>query len=172
MSYTYEQAGVYPVCLAVRDELGSTASITKNIIVTPATSGGANPPTIMLTTPGEGLLAARPGNLMVQADASAVSGTVASVEFWLNGEPYSWDSLAPFNATLSALPPGRHRLAARVSDTTGNSTTTPAVNFRVLSPEDAEPIPSISGGLLSMTYYRFTDGTVRYTVQRSSNLTG
>ena len=60
--------------------------------------------------------------------------------------------------------------AARVCDTTGNSTMTPALNFRVLAPEETEPHPILTNGSLSVTCFRFTDGTVNYTLSRSTNL--
>ena len=108
---------------------------------------------------------------MATVSAVATSGAVASVEFWLNDQPYAWDSKSPYNTTLS-LAPGRYRLVTRVSDTTGNSTTSSAVNFRVLAPTDVEMQPSITSGMLSVTYYRFTDGTVTYAHERSTDLTG
>ena len=44
------------------------------------------------------------------------------------------------------------------------------MNFRVLAPDDADPQPSIAGGFLSLTYFRFTDGSVSYATQRSGDL--
>ena len=110
-------------------------------------------------------------NFIATVDATAVSGTVASVEFWLNDQSYAWDTKPPYNYTLS-LAPGRYRLVTRVSDSTGNSSSSAAVNFRVLAPTDVEMQASIANGILSFTYYRFTDGTVTYGTQRSAGLTG
>ena len=171
-SYTYTHTGVYPVCLCVRDDKGGTASVIANIVVYPVKSNGANPPTATITAPTDGFLTARPGNVVVTANANAVSGTVASLEFWLNDQPVAWDSKSPYIATLGGLAPGRYRLVTRVSDTTGNSFTPAAVNIRVLAPTDVEMQPAVSSGILSITYYRYTDGTVTYATQRSSDLTG
>ena len=93
------------------------------------------------------------------------------MEFFLNDEAIAWDSKPPYLATLGVLAPGRYRFVARASDTNGNSTTTPTLNFRVLAPEETEPHPILTNGTLSVTYFRFTDGTVNYSLARSTNLT-
>ena len=46
-----------------------------------------------------------------------------------------------------------------------------ALNFRILAPEETEPHPILTNGSLSVTCFRFTDGTVNYTLARSTNLT-
>ncbi len=65
MTYTYPRAGVYPVCLSVRDDQGGTASVTTNVVVHPAGTASATPPTIALTGPVDGFRYARTGDLLL-----------------------------------------------------------------------------------------------------------
>jgi acetyl esterase/lipase len=136
MTYTYARPGVYPVCLAVRDDQGGSASFTTNIVVNPAGTPSATPPTISLIGPNEGSVYSPTGDLLIHTNAAAVSpATLTSVEYFLNGQPIAWDSKAPYNTTLGGLPPGLYAASARVSDSAGAATQTAVVNFRVESCE-------------------------------------
>ena len=170
MTRTYTKPGVYPVTLCVYDDKGGSASVTQFVTVTPATSGGANAPAISLTAPVGGYLAAKPGNLVATASATAAgAATISNVEFFLNGQPLAWDTVAPYAATLGSLAPGSYQLTARASDSNGVSTTTAAVSFRVLSPTDAELRAFISAGQSGFTYNFFNDTNVSYTTQRTTD---
>jgi hypothetical protein len=170
-SYTYTHAGVYPVCLAVRDDRGGTASVMTNIVVTPANTASATPPTITLTDPTDGFFYARTGDLLVQSTATAQgSATIASVEFFLNGESIAWDTKSPYNTTLGHLAPGAYTAVARVSDSTGAATWSAPISFRVFGETEVDPIVRHSGNQLGLDYYRFTDGSLDYTFERSTDL--
>lgn len=170
MTYTYTRPGVYPVTLAVRDDKGGSASVMQNVVVTPAMSGGANAPTINLTAPADNTLIASPGNSSVTANvAAAGSNTISTVEYWLNEQSYAWDSKTPYLCTLTGLAPGRYRLVARVTDNTGNSSTSQQINVRVLGPTEAEPTPQRNAATFFFDYYRRTDGTT-YAFERSADL--
>jgi acetyl esterase/lipase len=171
MSYTYTRPGVYPVTVGVRDDLGGTASITQNIIVTPAGAGSStNAPTIDLCMPADQSLLASPGSATVTSTFTTAGGsTVSSVEYWLNDQPYAWDSKTPYLCTLAGLTPGCYRMLARITDSTGNHTTSTPLEFRVLGPAEIEPALTLNASTLALDYYRRTDGT-SYSFERSSDL--
>ncbi len=176
LTYTFTRAGVYPVTLAVQDDKGGTASITRKVVVTPAGSASATPPTISITSPADGAWYARTGDLSLQTTAAANGGanggaTIASVEFLLNGQPVAWDSKTPFALTLGQLAPGAYTATARVSDSTGAATFSAPVSFHVFGETDVFPLPSLSSGIFGASYFRFTDGTLAYTFERSDDLT-
>jgi acetyl esterase/lipase len=171
MTYTYTTPGIYPVCLAVRDDRGATHSTTANVIVNPAGTASATPPTISITGPAEGFLYARTGDLSLQTNATSQPGTpLSSVEFFLNGQPIAFDNKSPYNTTLGSLPPGRYTAQARASDSTGAATTSAPITFVVTGEQDLFPEPSLTGNQLSLDYHRFTDGSLTYTFERSPNL--
>ena len=171
MSHTFTKPGVYPVTLCIYDDKGGCASLTQSVTVTPVTSGGVNAPAISLTAPVSGYLAAKPGNLVATASATpAGTATITNVEFFLNGQPLTWDTVSPYAATLGSLSPGHYQLTARASDSNGVSTTKSAVSFRVLAPTDAEPQPFVSAGQSGFTYNFINDTNVSYTPQRSTDL--
>ena len=171
MTYTYTRAGVYPVCLSVRDDPGGTTSITTNVVVSPAGTASATPPTITFSGPADGFRYARTGDLMLQTTAAANGGaTIASVEYFLNGESIAFDNKSPYNTTLGSLPPGAYTAIARVSDSTGAATFSTPVSFHVFGETDVFPLPSLASGVFGASYYRFTDGTLSYAFERSDDL--
>ncbi len=115
---------------------------------------------------------ARTGDLLVQATA-AVKGTatVVSVEFFLNGQSIAWDSKSPYNTTLIRLAPGAYTATTRVSDSTGAATLSAPISFDVFGETDLFPQAFLSAGNFGASYYRFTDGTLTYTFERSEGLT-
>ena len=172
MTYTFTRPGIYPVTLAVRDDLGGTASATKNVVVSPAGTASATPPTIAFTGPADGFLYARTGDLLLETAVAANGGaTVVSVEYFLNGEPIAWDSKPPFNTTLGRLPPGRYTATARVSDSTGAAANPVPISFRVFGETETDlAAVSLTGGFFTASYHRFADGTLSYAFERSTDL--
>ncbi len=171
MACTFTHAGIFPVTLCVRDDRGGSTSVTANVLVHPAGTASATPPTVAFTGPADGFRYARTGDLLLQTSAAASGGaTVASVEYFLNGEPIAWDNKSPFNTTLGRLPPGRYTAAARVSDSTGAATGSAPISFRVFGENDLEPHPNFTAALFGLSYYRFTDGTLSYSFERSDDL--
>ena len=171
MTYTYTHAGVYPVTLCVRDDKGGSASVMQNVIVSPAGTASATPPTISITSPADGAWYARTGDLSLQTTTAANgSATISSVEFFLNSQPVAWDSKPPYIATFGHLAPGAYTVTARVSDSTGAATLSAPVSFHVFGEADVFPTPSLNAGQFGASYYRFTDGTLAYTFERSDDL--
>jgi acetyl esterase/lipase len=131
-SYTYTRAGIYPVTLAVRDDQGGSASKTLDIFVRPAGTVSATLPMTNLSSPTDGAVFTPTGDLVLQANAQAsLPASVASVEFLLNGLVIAADNIAPYTATVVGLAPGSYTASARVSDSSGATTTSVGVSFMV-----------------------------------------
>ena len=58
-----------------------------------------------------------------------------------------------------------------MSDSTGAATFSAPVSFHVFGETDVFPLPSLSSGIFGASYFRFTDGTLAYTFERSDDLT-
>jgi acetyl esterase/lipase len=132
LSVTFSKPGIYPVTLAVRDDLASTGSTTINIIVNPANTPSATPPSANVTAPIAGAVYSPTGDLLIETTANAgAANTINNVEFFLNGQIFAWDSKLPYNTTVGGLPPGLYSATVRVTDNLGAATTSAPIAFRV-----------------------------------------
>ena len=116
---------------------GSTASI-----VTVTVSNSGPQPTVTMTAPSSGATVS--GTITVSADAAENGGSIASVQFELDGtglgaavttSPYhvSWDTTATAN--------GSHRLTAVVTDAGGHTATAAAVTVTVSNGGSGDTTP-------------------------------
>jgi acetyl esterase/lipase len=171
LSYTYTRPGIYPASLSVRNEQGGISTLTANITVNPSGPAAGTAPDITTTSPTEGFLYARTGDLMFETTVGAGgNATGRSVTFFLDGEPIAFDNKSPWNTTLGSLPPGRYTAMARVSESNGDHRFSAPVTFQVIAKTGLPPkIPSMQNQF-EFTYYRFADGTLTYTFERSENL--
>jgi autotransporter-associated beta strand protein len=72
------------------------------------------PPTISIATPAQDALFASPATIPVTADVQANGRTISKVQF-LNGPTLlGEDSAAPYEFTWTGVPPGTHRITARL----------------------------------------------------------
>ena len=91
------QAGSYVVL--VSNEAGSTQSAPAILIVTNIVTNIF--PTISLTTPTNGSRFRAGSTVFVQADPSDENGSIALVEFFLNGNPVGTTANAPFEISIT-----------------------------------------------------------------------
>jgi acetyl esterase/lipase len=134
-AYTYTTPGIYPVTLAVRDNLGGCASTTQFITVLASTPATGTAPGVAITAPTDGLVLTRPANQLAQATVSDSDGTIVTVEFILDGQTTGFDRAAPFLCIWGNLAVGAHTVAVRGYDSSGNTTLTPTpVTFYVQDP--------------------------------------
>ncbi len=168
VSYTFTKAGNYPVTLAVRDDLGASASLTRFITVLPTPPASGAPPSVSITAPADGLLIMRPASALAQVTASDSDGTVSAVEFFLDGQSVGFDRLTPFLAPWGNLSPGAHTAAARAYDDAGNASLTLApVTFWVADPASIVTLTD-SGGFPALQYLRPIPGAAQ--IEVSENL--
>ena len=106
-----------------------------NVAVLSQTNPGTTPPTVAMTSPGDG--ASVSGTVTLQASAAAGgSAAVTSVQFLLDGQPLGNPvTSAPYTLTwtVGSTPLGNHTLSARVTDSSGNVATATPITVTVVS---------------------------------------
>lgn len=138
LAVIYTRPGIYPATLSVRDEPGARHSSTVLIIVAPAGTPSATPPTAIVSEPLADAVYTPTGDFLIEATVSSAPETpVSSVEFFLQGSGLSeqvsaWDSRSPYNHTAGGLPPGNYQTRVRTSDVNGASSVSAAAPFAVL----------------------------------------
>ncbi len=135
-------------------------------MITPV--GGApppdtTPPTVSITAPVAGIFVS--GTTTVTASAADNSGTVASVQFLIDGSPSGApDTSAPFsmawNTTANAA--GVHTVSARATDAAGNQTSSSGVSITV---DNVLPSAAVS----SPTAGSSVSGTITVSATASDN---
>jgi glucose/arabinose dehydrogenase/PKD repeat protein len=108
------------------------------------------PPTVAISSPAGGALVR--GTVTISATASDNSGTVASVQFFVDGAALGApDTAAPFTASWTTSGSGPHTLTARATDAAGNATTSAPVSVTVDNTPPAVSVDNPSGGTVSGT---------------------
>ncbi|HEX7779721.1 MAG TPA: S8 family serine peptidase, partial [Vicinamibacterales bacterium] len=96
--------------------------------------GGNSPPSVSLTSPSPGAAFVWPADVTLQAAASDTDGTIAKVDFYVNGVFVGTDTTDPFVVTWSTAPAGIHALTAIATDNQGATTTSNPVAISVTLP--------------------------------------
>lgn len=92
------------------------------------------PPSVNVTSPFEGTVVTAPFNGVLSANASDSDGTVAQVEFFLNGISAGVVTTPPYEVTAAGLIAGVYSLTAIATDDKSATKTSVAVNFTVNDP--------------------------------------
>ncbi|MBP6335081.1 MAG: T9SS type A sorting domain-containing protein [Bacteroidia bacterium] len=104
------------------------------------TLGVANAaPTVSITSPANGTSFITGAVVPIAATAADADGTIASVEFFVNGVSVGLDNSSPYTANYTSVA-GTHSLTARATDNTGAQTTSAAVSITVAN----NPPPTVS----------------------------
>jgi PKD repeat protein len=119
--------------------------------------GGSTPPdstlpSVSITSPAGAALVA--GTVTIAANASDNSGTVANVQFLVDGAPLGApDTVAPFTAAWATggSSNGSHLLTARATDAAGNEATSAPVTVTVDNVLPSVSVSSPTGGTVSGT---------------------
>lgn len=110
---------VYAV--ATDDDGGTTTSTIINITVNDPV--GNQLPTVVLTNPTDGAVITKGDVLTISANASDADGTIATVEFFINGTLIGGDISAPYSITYNADYVGSYSVFAIATDNEGGVTT-------------------------------------------------
>jgi hypothetical protein len=95
------------------------------------TFGAANtPPTVSITSPASGANYVTGATVAIAATAADVDGTVASVEFFVDGTSIGVKTTAPYTANYTSVA-GSHTLTAKATDNSGATTTSAPVTINV-----------------------------------------
>ncbi|MBA3707761.1 MAG: hypothetical protein H0W83_02945 [Planctomycetes bacterium] len=130
------------------DASGFTAVLPPRSITTFTSAAGPVtgnvPPTVQVTSPTSGSSYSAPASIQLTAAASDQDGTIASVEFFANGQSLGLHRFAPFSWTWANVPAGTYALTARATDDAGAVTTSAAVNVTVAGAPTANQPPIVA----------------------------
>ncbi|RJG37877.1 Ig-like domain-containing protein [Motilimonas pumila] len=88
---------------------------------------------VNITSPAVGARFAVGKNILLEAQANALSGDVQQVNFLINGTVVATDTSAPYSANWQTGAAGSYNLTAQVVDTQGNSQISASQNIAVLA---------------------------------------
>jgi plastocyanin len=126
------------------------------------------PPVVTITNLAANSIFPSHANVLIQAQATDLDGSVTNVQFLSNGFAFATSTAAPHAATLSNVAAGFYQLRARAVDNSALVTTSAPVLVRVVPPPTLVPTPGTSGPL------QFSFNTVTgidYVVESSATLT-
>jgi Bacterial Ig domain len=156
---TTASTGAHTISATATDGAGLTATDSRVVEV------DNTPPTVALTSPVAGANVS--GTVQMAASASDVGsgGTVAKVDFLVDGNVVATSTAAPYTANwvTTTYANGTHTVAARATDLAGNVTTTAAVSVTVQNVNSRVlHIASMNGygQLRSSTWRAWADVTV------------
>ena len=126
---------------------GTSIALT-GILLTLGPSGTAPPPAnaapvVSLTSPADGAVVTVGEVVTLTAQASDADGTVASVEFLIDGAAVATATAAPWTTTWTPTVAGVASITARATDNTGATTTSPRISITTTEPANAEPVVSV-----------------------------
>ena len=124
-------------------------------------------PTVRISAPSDGAEVDSGTAVNLTADASDTDGTVASVQFFVDGTSAGTDATAPYGTTLRNLSAGLHLLTARATDDDGATTTSATVRITVSEPtRDTTPpvITAVAAGAVNLN-----GGTISWVTDEPSN---
>ncbi len=130
-------AGTYSVVARVVDSDGVAVDSSAATIV------ANSPPSVSITAPANGSVVQGPlGSTVLVASASDADGSVANVQFWLNGVTLIGQVNAPpYQYAWNGLGVGTWSVTARATDNRGATTTSAPISIRV----NAQPAVSLTG---------------------------
>lgn len=89
-----------------------------------------NLPSVSITAPADGSSTVVGDSLVITANASDIDGTIASVEFFVDGTSVGMANVSPFTVKYFTVA-GTHSITARATDNDGGQTTSAAVSIDV-----------------------------------------
>ena len=122
--------GNYSVyAVATDNDAASTTSSSINFSVVAPVQNQA--PLVSITSPSNNAQFNEGNTISLTANASDSDGSVALVEFYLNGTKVGQDASAPYSYNAGALSTGNYTVYAVATDNEGATTTSANVNFSV-----------------------------------------
>lgn len=135
-------AGSYTLSALVVDSFGNQG-VSSNVTVT-VTTVSPNSPTVSLTSPANGATVTVNTATTLQATASDTDGTIASVQFFANGQSLGSDDTFPYTLEWTPTALGSVSLTAEATDSGGNSATSTAAVVTVSSTTVGGPTVSVT----------------------------
>ncbi len=127
-TWTPAATGNYALTARATDNLGN---VTESAIVA-VTVGASAAPNVTVTNPANGSAFVVGTALTLAADAADIDGTVASVQFLVNGLPLGGpDATAPYSAPWTPAAAGAYTITAQATDNNGNIGTSAAITVTI-----------------------------------------
>ncbi len=144
----------------------------------PDDGGGSTPsntpPTVALTSPGNGASFTAGNSITLNATAADTDGSISKVEFFQGSTKLGEDTTSPYSFTWNSVPAGNYSLTAKATDNAGATTTSSAASITVAAATIvATPVFTPNGGThtdsVTVTLSTATSGaTIRYTTNGST----
>ena len=130
------QPGSHALTARATDNGGAaTTSVPLNVTVV-----ANSPPQVSLTAPANGASYRESATISFSATVSDSDGSVAKVEFLLDGSVVATSTIAPYTGTATNVTAGNRNITARATDNDGASTTSTSVSITVA----ANALPSVA----------------------------
>ncbi|MEL6923557.1 MAG: Ig-like domain-containing protein, partial [Bacteroidota bacterium] len=121
------QTGIYTLRATVEDDERSTNMKEITVVVGEVDTA----PTVTISTPADGTVYNEGDDIVVNALASDVNGTISNVRLYLNGNfirqenvaPYEWGHRPDIDPELKNMPPGTYTFKVVVEDNDGETNT-------------------------------------------------
>jgi len=127
-TWTGAAVGTHVLTAIATDNSGATTTSAPVSITVAAPNVN---PTVAITLPTDGATFTAPATIGVAATASDSDGTIASVEFFVNGTSLGVDNTAPYSTTTGGIGAGTYTFTAVATDNSGGTTTSAAVTVTV-----------------------------------------
>ena len=140
-SFTPSTAGTYTIVAVATDNLGlSTTSAAVTLTVT-VPAGQA--PTVSITSPTNNASLVTGQAVTITATANDADGTIASVQFRVNGVNLNApDTTAPYSTTWTPTVDGTYTLTAVATDNSSLTTTSAVITVTATTP--SVPLPTVT----------------------------
>jgi plastocyanin len=124
-SFTFNDVGFYPYVCATHfftnpEQTGTVSVVVANVA-----------PTVNITSPQNGASFSAPASFQITADPRDSDGTIASVEFFVNGASQGSATPPNFSANVSGLEVGNYTLTAVATDNAGAPGSSPPISISV-----------------------------------------
>ncbi len=136
-----------------RYEWYATASDGNSTVTTPlrsfVTAGVAFPPVVELTSPANGTNLTGPADILLEAAASDIDGTVSKVQFFSGSTLIGEDETAPYSLAWSGVTTGSYIVIVKAIDNEGNIGAAAPAGLQVVTEPSAPDPTTVSTGLFN-----------------------
>jgi hypothetical protein len=143
-------AGTYTASVTLDGTLNSNESQAYSLIITGSEGGTINPPpTVSVTSPGNGASFPKDSSIPISATASDLvygggAGVVSKVEFFAGGTKFAEGTTAPYSVSWTPSGSGTYVITAKATDNEGAQTTSAPISVTILNDSRAPVINSIT----------------------------
>ncbi len=146
IAWTPTGTGTYTLTARATDNTGNFTDSTAAVV----TVGSSTPPTVSLTSPITGSAYTVGTTVNLAATAADPDGTIAQVQFFVNGVVQGTDTSSPYGVTWAPGSTGTYTVTAQATDNSGNVTTSTAATVTIGA--NAPPTISLTSPSTGLSY--------------------